>query len=129
MIHHFGIVVTDFQRSAALYDACLAPLRIRRTETDMDWAIYAAEGGQPFMWLGSEIPTYWRAGDQAGSAPMHIAFLAPDRAAVDAFYTAAMEHGAEDHGRPGLRIGAGHYYSAYILDFDGNNIEATIQEK
>jgi catechol 2,3-dioxygenase-like lactoylglutathione lyase family enzyme len=129
MFHHLGIVVTDFTRSAALYDACLAPLGIRRTETDMDWAIYAAEGGQPFIWLGSEIPTYWRSSHQAGNAPLHIALAAPDREAVDRFYSAAMEHGAEDHGAPGLRVGSGHYYSAYILDFDGNNIEATLREK
>ena len=129
MIHHLGIVVTDFTRSAALYDACLAPLGIHRTETDIDWAIYAPDGGHPFLWLGSEIPTYWRSGNQAGNAPLHIAFMAPDRAAVDAFYAAALEHGAEDNGPPGLRIGSGHFYSAYILDLDGNNIEATIREK
>jgi catechol 2,3-dioxygenase-like lactoylglutathione lyase family enzyme len=129
MIHHLGIVVSDFTRSAALYDACLAPLGIRRTETDIDWAIYAPDGGQPFLWLGSEIPTYWRSGNQAGNAPMHIAFIAPDRAAVDAFYSAGLEHGAEDNGPPGLRVGWGHFYSAYILDLDGNNIEATIREK
>jgi catechol 2,3-dioxygenase-like lactoylglutathione lyase family enzyme len=129
MIHHLGIVVTDFSRSAALYDACLAPLGIRRTETDMDWAIYAAQGGQPFIWIGSEIPTYWRSGYQAGNAPFHIALTAPDRAAVDAFHAAALAHGAEDNGPPGVRIGSGEFYSAYILDLDGNNIEATIREK
>lgn len=85
--------------------------------------------GPAFLWLGSEIPTYWRSGNQAGNAPLHIAFIAPDRAAVDAFYSAALEHGAEDNGPPGLRVGWGHFYSAYILDLDGNNIEATIREK
>ncbi len=128
MIHHLGIVVADFTRSKLLYDACLDPLGIRRTETDMDWAIYAPEAGYPFLWLGSEIPTYWTDGHQAGMAPLHMAFMAPNRSAVDAFYAAALEHGAQDHGAPGVRIGSGHYYSAYVLDLDGNNIEATIRE-
>ncbi|TWI62895.1 catechol 2,3-dioxygenase-like lactoylglutathione lyase family enzyme [Pseudoduganella lurida] len=129
MIHHLGIVVADFMRSKALFDACLAPLGIRRTETDMDWAIYGGENGQPFLWLGSEIPTYWRTSNMVGNAPIHIAFMAPNRHAVDAFYYAALEFGAEDHGAPGLRQTCGHSYSAYIIDLDGNNIEATIQEK
>lgn len=128
MIHHLGIVVSDFVRSKALYDACLAPLGIHRTETDMDWAIYAPANGHPFLWLGSELPTYWSAGKQAGNAPLHLAFCAPDRAAVDAFYRAAMELGAEDHGPPGIRVSYANFYSAYILDYDGNNIEATLRK-
>lgn len=128
MIHHLGIVVTDFVRSKALYDACLAPLGIRRTATDMDWAIYAPDNGFPFLWLGSEVPTYWSVEKQPGAAPMHLAFCAPDRAAVEAFYRAAMEAGAEDHGPPGIRASYANFYSAYILDFDGNNIEATLRE-
>ena len=128
MFHHLSIVVSDFVRSAALYDACLAPLGIRRTETDLDWAIYATDAGHPFLWLGSEIPTYWGSGTQAGSAPIHLAFCAPSREAVDAFYRAAMECEAEDHGPPGIRVSYANFYSAYILDYDGNNIEATLRE-
>jgi len=52
---------------------------------------------------------------------------APTREAVDAFYSTAMEFGAEDNGPPGLRVGDVNFYSAYIIDFDGNNIEATVQ--
>jgi catechol 2,3-dioxygenase-like lactoylglutathione lyase family enzyme len=128
MINHLGLVVSDFVRSKALFDACLAPLGIHRTETDMDWAIYAPDSGEPFIWVGSEVPSYWKQDHEAGRAPMHIAFNAPDRAAVEAFYSAALRSGAEDNGPPGPRISWANFFSAYIIDFDGNNIEATIRE-
>ena len=67
---------------------------------------------------------------QAGAgAPVarrvHVAFRAADRAAVDAFYRAAMVAGAENNGAPGLRPNYGEtYYAAFVRDPDGNNIEA-----
>lgn len=128
MIHHLGMVVSDFVRSAALYDACLAPLGIRRTVTDLDWAIYASPAGHPFIWIGSETPSYWENGHEPGRSPIHLAFVAPDRAAVNAFYYAAIDLGAEDNGPPGPRVSDANFYSAFIIDFDGNNIEATVQE-
>ncbi|WP_431475960.1 VOC family protein [Massilia eburnea] len=128
MIHHLGIVVADFVRSAALYDACLAPLGIRRAETDLDWAIYAAAAGHPFLWVGAEIPSFWKSGHEPSRSPIHLAFTAPDRAAVNAFYYAAIELGAEDNGAPGPRVSDANFYSAFIIDLDGNNIEATVQE-
>ena len=128
MIHHLGLVVSDFVRSTALYDACLNPLGIRRIETDLDWAIWGPESGMPFIWIGSEIPSYWKDTHQAGQAPIHIALSASSREAVDRFYAGALEHGAEDNGPPGPRTGHGNYYSAFIIDLDGNNIEATARE-
>jgi len=128
MIHHLGLVVTDFVRSAKLYDACLAPLGIKRHATDLDWAIYADADGHPFIWIGAEIPSYWEAGHEAGRSPVHIAFEAPSKAAVDAFYRSALESGADDNGPPGPRVSDVNFYSAFIIDFDGNNIEATVQE-
>ncbi|WP_342115726.1 VOC family protein [Pseudoduganella sp. OTU4001] len=128
MIHHLGIVVADFMRSAALYDACLAPLGIMRNVTDLDWAIYAPATGHPFLWVGAEIPSYWENGHEPSHSPIHLAFIAPDRAAVNAFYYAAIDLGAEDNGPPGPRISDVNFYSAFIIDYDGNNIEATVQE-
>ncbi len=58
----------------------------------------------------------------AAQSPMHLAFVAPDQAAVDAFYSAGMASGGRDNGKPGLR-GSG-WYQAFVLDPDGNNIEA-----
>jgi catechol 2,3-dioxygenase-like lactoylglutathione lyase family enzyme len=128
MINHLGLVVADFPRSMELYDACLAPLGIYRTETDMDWAIYALRDVGSFLWIGAEIPSFWAPENQPGGSPLHIAFNARDRAAVNAFYAAALENGAEDNGPPGPRISWANFYSAFILDLDGNNIEATLRE-
>ena len=55
---------------------------------------------------------------------IHIAFQAQDRAMVDAFYQAAMAHGGRDNGAPGERAYHPGYYAAFVLDPDGNNIEA-----
>jgi predicted lactoylglutathione lyase len=55
---------------------------------------------------------------------LHLAFQAKDRAAVDAFYNAALEHGGKHNGPPGERNYHPGYYAAFVLDPDGNNIEA-----
>ena len=61
--------------------------------------------------------------DPVGSA--HVAFKCDDRATVDAFYEAALAAGGADNGPPGLRPHYHeHYYGAFVLDADGNNIEA-----
>jgi catechol 2,3-dioxygenase-like lactoylglutathione lyase family enzyme len=128
MINHLGLVVANFSRSMALYDACLAPLGIYRTETDLDWAIYALRDAGSFLWIGAEIPRFWAPECRPGASPLHIAFNARDRAAVNAFYAAALENGAQDNGPPGPRISWANFYSAFVLDLDGNNIEATLRE-
>ena len=56
----------------------------------------------------------------------HIAFQAQDRAMVDAFYKAALAHGGRDNGAPGERSYHPGYYAAFVLDPDGNNIEAVV---
>ena len=59
------------------------------------------------------------------SGPMHVAFVAPSRAAVDVFYAAAMKAGGKDNGPPGLRPEYhANYYGAFVFDPDGNNAEA-----
>jgi catechol 2,3-dioxygenase-like lactoylglutathione lyase family enzyme len=57
----------------------------------------------------------------------HLAFQARDRATVDAFHRAALAHGGRDNGAPGLRPYHPEYYAAFVLDPDGNNIEAVYQ--
>jgi catechol 2,3-dioxygenase-like lactoylglutathione lyase family enzyme len=55
----------------------------------------------------------------------HIAFVAPDADAVARWHDAALSHGAEDNGAPGMRPEySGNYYAAFVLDPDGNNVEA-----
>ena len=55
---------------------------------------------------------------------MHVAFTAKDHAMVDEFYRAALAAGGRDNGKPGPREGGDTYYGAFVLDPDGNNIEA-----
>ena len=72
--------------------------------------------GKAFFWIGD--------GRRPGG-PVHVACAADTRAAVDAFYHAALAAGATDNGAPGLRPHYHpHYYGAYVLDADGNNVEA-----
>jgi predicted lactoylglutathione lyase len=78
--------------------------------------------------LSASAPTGCRSSGSARALPqshVHVAFAAQNRAEVDAFYRAAMEAGATDNGLPGLRPEYhANYYSAFVLDPDGNNIEA-----
>ncbi len=119
MIDHLSIGVGDVTRSAAFYDAALAPLGYKR-RMEFDEAIA----------FGREHPTFWvsrpRSGDLAQTHPgFHLCFVAPDRAAVDAFHAAALAQGAQDDGAPGLRPHYHEsYYAAFVVDPDGYRIEA-----
>lgn len=73
----------------------------------------------------SEKPFFWLGESEDASGPLHIAFAAPNRAGVDAFYEAALKAGGTDNGAPGLRPHYhANYYGAFVLDLDGNNVEA-----
>jgi len=122
MLDHIGIGCSDFEASRAFYEAALAPLGITRfmeltpEMTGGFHGIGMGTDGKPFFWFGS--------GGARGTG-MHVAFTAPTRAAVDAFYEAAMANGGRDNGPPGIRT---HYhpdyYGAFVLDPDGINVEA-----
>ena len=65
--------------------------------------------------------------DRGRGVPVHVAFTSPDRATVDAFHRAALSAGGRDNGLPGLRsLYHPSYYGAFVLDPDGNNIEAVV---
>ena len=128
MIDHLSLAVTDLPRSQGFYDAVLAALGHRRV-MDMEGDGYAAAGygaseHPPTFWIGVGL------GPEPVAAPrppvgQHIAFAAPDRAAVDAFHRAALEAGGGDNGAPGLRPEYHpNYYAAFIIDPDGYHIEA-----
>ncbi len=114
MIDHVILGVDDFEVSRAFYERALAPLGME--------VVMSIPGGAGFGKDGK--PTFWIA-DRELSGPVHVAFTSPDRATVDAFYTAALAAGGRDNGRPGLRT---HYhpsyYGAFVYDPGGNNIEA-----
>ena len=121
MLDHIGFPVSDFARSVAFYDAALAPLGARRLmEVTAEMTGGAAHAG-----YGVHKPDFWIGTGDALKGRLHVAFTAENRAAVDAFYAAAMAAGAADNGPPGLRLHYHpNYYGAFVLDPDGHNIEA-----
>ena len=116
MIDHFGINCSDLAASAAFYDRVLGVLGHRRV-LDVGVAIgYGAD--KPDFWIG-----VFDSGD--GFRESHIAFQAADRAAVDAFFEAAVAAGAEVLHEPRLHPEYhDKYYGAFVRDPDGNNVEA-----
>jgi catechol 2,3-dioxygenase-like lactoylglutathione lyase family enzyme len=127
MFDHFGFVVRDLARSLRFYEASLAPLGLRIAERHGNEAvIISGEAEFPFIWMGTPEPDFWREEHGAARSPFHLAFLAPSREAVVAFHEAGLGHGGKDNGAPGPR-GSG-YYAAFLLDPDGNNIEAGIRQ-
>ena len=121
MLDHVGIGISDFARSKAFYDKALAPLGI-----GLVMEVTAEQmGDHPAAGFGSQGKPYFWFGVGEDIARAHIAFVAKDRAAVDAFYKAAMAAGGKDNGAPGLRPHyRDNYYAAFLLDPDGHNIEA-----
>jgi catechol 2,3-dioxygenase-like lactoylglutathione lyase family enzyme len=117
MLDHVGFGVSDYERSKAFYEKALAPLGLTVLMEPMAQAAGFGEGGKPFFWIETRGP--------AAQGAIHVAFAAESRETVDAFHAAALEAGGTDNGAPGVReIYHPHYYGAYVLDPDGNNVEA-----
>ena len=115
IIDHIGIAVSDYEKSKDFYSKALAPLEIELVAEVQGWAGFGKEG-KPEFWFGL--------GKEAQN-PMHIAFVANTREMVDMFYKAAIEAGAQDNGKPGIReIYHPNYYGGFVIDRDGHNIEA-----
>jgi catechol 2,3-dioxygenase-like lactoylglutathione lyase family enzyme len=121
MIDHIGFSVSDYPRAKAFYQQALSPLgyvlvmEVQQTENDSPAAGFGANG-KPDFWIG---------GEGGLNKPVHIAITAKDRPTVDAFYRAALAAGGKDNGAPGIRAHYHpNYYGAFVLDADGNNIEA-----
>lgn len=132
LIDHTGIGVSDITASSRFYEAALAPLGARivdRIRTDMG----SAEPGDPDLAgvaFGIGYPMFWIDVFHPAKVKQHTAFRATSRAAVDAFHRDGLLAGGRDNGPPGLR-GAGYpagYYAAFLIDPDGNNIEAVYRE-
>jgi catechol 2,3-dioxygenase-like lactoylglutathione lyase family enzyme len=115
MIDHLTLTVRDVPRSIAFYTRALGPLGFGVT---MRFENFVGIGmpKKPFFWLKSgPLPT----------PPMHLAFVAPSREAVDRFHAEALAAGGQDDGPPGLRPHYHpHYYGAFVVDVDGHPIEA-----
>jgi catechol 2,3-dioxygenase-like lactoylglutathione lyase family enzyme len=125
MIDHTGIGVADMVRSAAFYDAALGALGLRRAMQ------LPPDQGSDGVGYGLEYPVFWIDRFHPHGVKQHTAFAARSRAAVDAFYEAALRAGGTDNGAPGFRdTASGHppnYYAAFVFDPDGNNIEAVFR--
>lgn len=128
MFDHIGIFVSDSSRSIAFYERCLAPLgiSIAQRQPAFDAAIFSGASEFPFLWVGPARGDYHgQALSPSVHRPLHLAFIAPSRQAVDEFHAFGLAHGGTDNGVP-EDCGNG-YYAAYLLDPDGNNIEAGIR--
>jgi len=124
MIDHTGIGVADVARSAAFYDAALGALGLRRVMQ------LPPNEGTDGLGYGIDYPVFWIDRFHPHGVRQHTAFAAVSRAEVDAFHAAAIKAGGIDNGRPGFRDGyPPGYYAAFVLDPDGNNIEAVVRER
>jgi catechol 2,3-dioxygenase-like lactoylglutathione lyase family enzyme len=112
-VDHLTLRVRDLEASRRFYRAALEPWGSH--EVEAEWGVGFGPPGSEDIAVAEGEP----------SAPVHVAFSAPDRQTVDRFYSSGLAAGGRDNGAPGERpqYHAG-YYAAYLLDPDGNNVEA-----
>lgn len=114
-VDHVLLVVQDLAASQKLYTAALRPLGYRELSAEDDGVQYGADGMDGFA-ISEGSPV---------TSGAHVAFAAPDRQSVDAFFTAAISNGATPRGAPGRWVQySDRYYAAYAYDLHGNNVEA-----
>ena len=120
MYDHIGLKVKDLAASVRFYSGALAALGHVLCSRDESVAGFGPPG-EAALWLYLE-----KGSTGAGT---HVAFRARDRAAVDRFHKGGLEAGGRDHGPPGLRADySPTYYAAFLLDPDGNNVEAVCMQ-
>lgn len=113
LIDHVHLIARDIEATKRFYVAALGALG-RKIEGE----------GEGYFW-SDEIFVSTDAMSTTGATHVHVAFQAPDRATVDRFHAAAIAAGGKDHGKPGVRKEYHEgYYAAFVIDPDGNNIEA-----
>ena len=116
MYDHLGFKVRDLKKSVRFYSAALEPLGHVLGSNDSSYAGFGPAGA-PALWL--------YATKESAVPGAHIAFRAANREAVDRFYKNGVENGGKDNGQPGIRADyAPTYYAAFLIDPDGNNVEA-----
>jgi len=114
MYDHIGIRVRDLKASTRAYKATLAPLGYGLCAEDKSCSGFGPK----------DAPAFWVLQNDAGGGA-HVAFSVEKRALVDAFHAAGIKAGLRDNGPPGVRADYGpRYYAAFLVDADGNNIEA-----
>ncbi len=127
MIDHVSIPVADLARAAAFYDAVLATVGLARKKE--------RPGAIGYGRAERRAPTFWILASEDGRAAhpgvgLHLSFVAPTRAAVDAFHAAALRAGGANAGEPGLRPEYTRpFYGAFAIDLDGFKIEAVCRKE
>jgi catechol 2,3-dioxygenase-like lactoylglutathione lyase family enzyme len=117
MLDHIGLRTRQLKEMFAFYEAVLAPLGFSKQKDFGVAAGFGKEGMHP-LWIG-------QAEGDAVASSVHLALTADSRGAVDDFYKAALANGGPDNGPPGLRPQYhAAYYGAFVIDPDGNNLEA-----
>lgn len=112
---HIVLIISDADKSKNFYLNALSPLGIKLIRED-DGCIGFGTQNKPSFWICKEDNV---------QKPMHIAFIAENRKAVNEFHKAALKAGGKDNGAPGIRANYHpHYYGAFVIDPDGHNIEA-----
>ena len=117
VLDHVGLNVSDYEVSKAFYLQALAPLGVGPVMEFPEWkSLGLGDGQKPYFWIHER---------GAPSTSTHVALVVQDTDTVDAFHAAALAAGGTDNGPPGLRPHYHErYYGAFVLDPDGNNIEA-----
>jgi len=119
VLDHVTLNVADVEAAKAFYARALAPLGYELTMDFVEGAGFAADRKPDFFLAERGDP----------SSPVHVAFRSPDRKTVDAFHAAALAAGGQDNGPPGVRrVYHEYYHGAYVLDPEGNNVEAVTHE-
>jgi catechol 2,3-dioxygenase-like lactoylglutathione lyase family enzyme len=116
MYDHIGLRVKDLSASVRFYEAALGPLGHELTYQSEAMAGFGSTDATG-LWLSHAA--------DAGKRGVHLAFGASDREAVERFYKKGLAAGGRDNGAPGLRADYGpSYFAAFLVDPDGNNVEA-----
>lgn len=123
MIDHLSTYATDYEATRDFYAAVFAPLG---HSLQMEFSHDNDGASQRMCAFGPQgNPAFWIIEVDEKFSPRHIAFCADSHTEVDLFHQAGLAAGAQDHGAPGLRpIYHEHYYGGFLIDPDGNNIEA-----
>jgi catechol 2,3-dioxygenase-like lactoylglutathione lyase family enzyme len=120
MYSHTTLGTDDLERARAFYEPVMTALGIAQPFTLPGTLVFGDLAGEKLF-----VVSPFDGRPASSGNGIHIALLAPSRAAVDAFHAAALAHGGTDEGAPGLRPHYhAHYYGAYVRDPDGNKLQA-----
>jgi catechol 2,3-dioxygenase-like lactoylglutathione lyase family enzyme len=120
MIHHIDVPVSDIDRSRTFYDKALGPLGMELVTAKRN-----PQGHEALGYGRAPDAVFWIRSGRPPVKRLHVAFLALTREAVDDFHRAALQVGGVCNGTPGPRAHHdANYYAAFVIDPDGNNIEA-----